>query len=121
MNTIRTFIAVAAASLAVASLVHRGFLISGYEHASAATAEGIIAIVMTIGLIVTLFPGRWALAVGRGTLIFGLAGVSVGTYVTIIGIGPQTTPDLVYHVVLFLVLVVGVVVSWRVRAETQTG
>lgn len=121
VSTIRTFIAIAAASLAVASLIHRGFLIGGFEDGSAATAEGIIATVMAIGLLITLFAGRWALTVGRGALIFGLAGVSVGLFVTIIGIGPQTTPDLIYHLVLFLFLVVAVVISWRVAAETPTG
>src|SRR5690606_35922830 len=50
VSTIRTFIAIAAASLAVASLIHRGFLIGGFEDGSAATAEGIIATLMAIGL-----------------------------------------------------------------------
>ena len=119
MNTIRIFIVIAAASLAVASLIHSGVLMSGYEDRSAAIAEGVIASVMVVGLFITWASDRWALVAGRGALLFGLAGTTLGLFLVLIGVGPRTVADLVYHIALFLFLVVGVAISWRAPSRAR--
>jgi hypothetical protein len=58
MRAIRLFMLFEAATFAVASLVHSGVLISGYEHYRAHIAEEVIAIVLFGGLASSLIrPG----------------------------------------------------------------
>jgi len=107
------FLAAEAALFAAASLVHAGVLGHAYGHARAATAEGIIAGVLILGL---LAGRRWAGAARRiavGVQAFALLGTLVGVFTIVIGVGPQTWPDLVFHIVLLGVLVLGIAMAAR--------
>jgi hypothetical protein len=109
----RLLLAVQAVLFATASLVHAGVLLSGYEHSRAATAEGVIAVVLFAGLVVSLArpaSARTAALVAQG---FALLGTLVGVFTIAIGIGPQTAADRVLHVVLLALLAAGLVTVWR--------
>jgi hypothetical protein len=58
MTASQLFLLVESASLALASLVHSGRLVGGYEHLQARTAEGVIAGVLLVGLLLTWIRRR---------------------------------------------------------------
>lgn len=55
-HAIRLFMLFEAASFVAAALVHSDVLIEGYEHPQARIAEGVIAIVLLVGAVLTLDP-----------------------------------------------------------------
>ena len=115
INTIRLFILVEAASFAVASLVHTGVFITGYEHPQARIAEGIIAAVLLIGLILTFVNQTWTRQISFIVQGFALLGTLVGLFTIAIGVGPRTVPDLVYHAAIIAVLGWGLFVTTRAQ------
>jgi hypothetical protein len=117
MNQIRLFLLVEALSFAIASLIHSGKLVQGYEHPEARIAEGVIAAVLLAGLVVTwLRPGAMR-RIGLIAQGFALLGTLVGIFTIIIGVGPRTPPDIVYHIGIVLVLVWGLWVAAQSRGE----
>jgi hypothetical protein len=115
-QTIRLFMLLEAASFAAASLIHSGVLISGYEHAQARLAEGVIAAVLFAGLILSIVRQEWTRPVGMAAQGFALLGTLVGLFTIAIGVGPRTVPDLVYHAAIVVVLVWGLIFTARARA-----
>jgi peptidoglycan/LPS O-acetylase OafA/YrhL len=113
LSTLRWFIVVAALSLLVASLIHFGFLISGYEDEGAALPEAVIGSVMLVGLVLSWSAPPWGRRAAVAALAFGLAGSLLGLVLVIAGIGPTTTPDVVYHVSLVTTLIVGLALALR--------
>ncbi|MGH7566469.1 MAG: hypothetical protein ACREK2_06540 [Gemmatimonadota bacterium] len=100
----------------VASLVHAGMLVEGYEHREARIAEAVIAAVLLVALVVSrIRPARTRAAglVGQG---FALLGTLVGLFTIVVGVGPRTVPDVIYHVLIVAVLVWGLAVARRARA-----
>lgn len=116
LSTVRAFIAVTAASLWVASLIHFGLLIPGYSHDGAAVPEAVIGTVMLVGLALSWAPQPWGGRAAVAALVFGLTGSLVGLVLVLIGVGPRTVPDIVYHVALVATLIVGLIVAIRPRA-----
>ncbi|MPZ53279.1 MAG: hypothetical protein GEU79_11200 [Acidimicrobiia bacterium] len=107
----RLFAAVAALSLFLASLIHFGYLVEGYDDRGAAVPEAVIGAVMVVGLALSWVSPPWGHRALIGGLVFGLAGSILGLVLVFIGVGPQTTPDIVYHVLLVTALVVGLFVA----------
>ena len=68
-GTIRSFLLFEAATFLVASLIHSGVLIAGYEHQKDRIAEGVIAL--------------------------ALLGTLIGVFTIAVGVGPRTAPDIV--------------------------
>ncbi len=91
---LRTFLAAEVVLFALASLLHRGIIARGFEHARAAVAEGIIAVVLAIGLAINVYSPSEARAAALWTQGFALVGVCVGLAMIFIGIGPRTGLDL---------------------------
>lgn len=115
-KTIRRFLLVEAAAFVVAALIHSGRLIGGYEHRQASTAESVIATVLLIALASTwLRPGTTPV-IGLIAQVFALVGTLVGMLTIAIGIGPRSTPDVVYHIGMVGVLLWGAIVAARARA-----
>jgi hypothetical protein len=114
-STLRTIIAVAAASLLIAASLHAGILIRGPFN-QAALYETSIAVVLVVGLALTFIGPRAARRAGLVAQAFALAGACVGLYLSLRGIGPNTVLDVIYHVGLIGLLVVGLVVAWRLKA-----
>ncbi len=57
-QTIRLFMLLEAASSVAASLIHSGVFITGYEHPQASVAEGVMAVVLIVGLMLSLVRGH---------------------------------------------------------------
>lgn len=115
-SVVRVILTVATVAFGLATLIHAGVLISGYEHHKAATAESIIAPVLALGFIATLL---WPASIRNIALCvegFALLGTSVGVFMIVIGIGiGRTVFDIVLHALLIAGLVAGLIVTWRSR------
>lgn len=115
MSVIRAFLAFEAVAFAIASLIHRGLLVEGYADPAASTAEGIIAVVLALGLAGTFVVPARSRVIGLVVQAFALVGTSIGLGLVLSGIGPSTVPDVLFHVGIWLVLIVGLVVTARTR------
>jgi hypothetical protein len=100
----RIFLLFEALTFIAASLVHFGILVHGYEHDKARVAEGVIAAVLLAGLIVSLVRSAWTAEAGVAAQGYALLGTLVGVFTIIVGVGPRTVPDLVYHGAIIAVL-----------------
>lgn len=109
-------LALQAILFAAASLVHAGVLVTGYEHSRAATAEGVIALVLAAGFVVSLArpaSARTSALVAQG---FALLGTLVGASTIAIGVGPQTTADSVFHAGVLALLIPGLILTRRIAS-----
>jgi hypothetical protein len=121
-QTIRLFLLVESATFFLAALIHMGFFLKGFEHRNASVAESVIAAVLFGGLLLTLFIREWARNVGITVQAFALLGTLVGIFTIIVGVGPRTVPDVLYHIAIVVVLVVGIMVARSAPMEpTQSG
>jgi hypothetical protein len=117
VQTIQLFMLFEAVTFVAASLIHAGVLISGYEDPAARIAEGVIAAVLIAGLILSFIRPAWTRWVGLAAQGFALLGTLVGLFTIIIGIGPRTVLDIVYHAAIVVVLVWGLIVAARAPSE----
>jgi hypothetical protein len=105
-----------AATFVAASLIHSGVLVAGYEHQQARIAEGVIATVLLAGAALTWILPAWTRQAGLAAQGFALLGTLVGIFTIIVGVGPRTLPDIVYHLAIVVVLVWGLIFAKRVSA-----
>jgi len=114
-RTLRLFMLAEAATFIVAASIHAGLLIPGYEHREARIAETVIGMVLVAGAMLTWIRPASAPAAGLAAQGFALLGTLVGIFTIVIGVGPRSVLDIIYHVAIVAVLVRGLVVSWRTR------
>lgn len=119
-RTMRALLGVEGISFLLAGVVHAGILINGYEHQEAMIAESVIGAVLLVGLTMTWIRSRSMFSIAVVVQAFALFWTLVGVWTIIIGIGPRTVPDIVYHVVIVSVLVGGLGVAWRARSTEST-
>jgi hypothetical protein len=119
MRKIRLILLFEAAAFFAASLVHSGVLIHGYEHEGARVAEGVIGAVLLLGFALTWGGEAWARRAALASQVFALLGTAVGLFTVIIGVGPRTVPDVIYHVAIVLVLIMGLVAMKREFPRAQ--
>ena len=112
-NKIRIFMLFEAATFVVASLIHAGVPVGGYEHHEAHLAEAVIALVLIVALALTWIRPAWTRAAGVGGQGFALLGTMVGLFTIAVGVGPRTVPDVAYHIGIVAVLIWGLLVAWR--------
>lgn len=110
-----------AASFLLAAMIHAGVLVRGYEHYEAMLAEAVIGTVLLLGLVIIWVRPQATFTVALGVQAFALLGTLVGIWTVIVGIGPRTIPDIVYHTVVALVLVTGTGMAWRRRGSSSRG
>ena len=97
----------------MAALVHSGMLLPGYGHARAAIAESVLLCILALGVIAARrWPSHDRL-IGTIVQAIALAGTLVGAFTIAIGIGPQTLADKLFHMLLLVVLVSGLILSRR--------
>jgi hypothetical protein len=113
MPTIRLVLLGEAIAFGLAALVHAGALPLGYEFEGAYVPEGIIGAVLLAGVALTWALPRWSRAIGIAAQGFALVGSLIGLYVGVIGVGPHTVPDFVFHAGIVLTLLWGLVVAAR--------
>jgi hypothetical protein len=118
-RTLRSILALAALSLVVAAALHAGLVIPG-AFDSAAIYETGVATILIVGLGLTFVGPGWARWGGLGALVLALGGASIGLYMALRGIGPNTVLDIVYHVALIGLLLVGIAVAWRGPSRRPT-
>jgi hypothetical protein len=109
---LRWIMGVAALSLLVAAALHAGFVIPGPFNDAAMYETGVAAVLL-VGLGLTFVGPGWARWGGLTATVLALAGASIGLYMALRGLGPNTVPDIVYHVALIALLLVGIAVAWR--------
>jgi hypothetical protein len=113
MRTIRMFLLIQGAAFIAAALTHFGVLLNGYEHQKAGTAEAVIGCVLLGGLIVTLMRPALTRVLAITVQLFALFGTAVGIFTIAIGVGPRTIPDIIFHIVIVVALVFGLVATYR--------
>ena len=116
---IRLFVFFEGLAFIIASLIHFGVLIHGYEHLWAGRAEGVIGAALLIAYVLTWILPRWTRGIGVAVQAFALLGTSVGIYTIAIGIGPRTIPDITFHIAIAIALISGVIVT--AQAQKQIG
>ncbi|MGH2820523.1 MAG: hypothetical protein ACRDJ5_07720 [Actinomycetota bacterium] len=121
MGAIRRFLLLEAFAFAAAALAHSGVLIDGYEHTEARIAESVIALVLLLGALLSWIRPQWTRAAGTVAQGFALLGTLVGVFTIVVGIGPRTVPDIVYHAGIVAVLVWGVLVAASARRLSEPG
>jgi hypothetical protein len=121
MGTIRRFLALEAAAFFVAALVHAGYLVQGYEHGAARIAETVLGVVLSATLVATLLRPALTRAAGLAAQGFALLGTLVGILTIVVGVGPRSVPDVVYHLAMVGVLVWGLLVAARTPAGATQG
>jgi hypothetical protein len=111
VRRVRLLLLFEAATFLIAAAIHGGWLISGYEHREAQIAETVIAVVLLGGLAMSWIVSTRA--AGLAAQGFALLGTLVGISTIAVGVGPRTTPDILYHLGIVIVLVYGLIVAWR--------
>lgn len=115
---IRLIMLIEATSFAIAAFTHFGMLFNGYySHQRAGIAESVIATVLVVGLFVSVTRGARTLGVELGTQLFALFGTLVGIFTIIVGVGPRTVPDIVYHITIVIVLALGLSLTLWARSR----
>jgi hypothetical protein len=109
---LRAFLAFEAAAFGAAALTHFGVLFDGYEHHEASIAESIIALVLLAGLATSLARPELTRDAALGAQGFALALTCVGIFTIIVGVGPRTAGDVVYHIAIVGVLIWGLLTAW---------
>ena len=104
----------------VAAAIHLGLLFPGYGHRAAGTAESIIAVVLIVGLVVTLASPSRARVAAIAVQSFGILGVVVGLITIAVGIGPRTSLDLALHGLMLIVLVAGLIIAVQMKTRAVT-
>lgn len=120
-RTLCLFMLVEAASFVTAASIHAGLLMHGGEHRRAAIAESVIAAVLFIALAFSAIRPASTRGLSLAAQAFALLGTLVGIFTILIGIGPRTVPDVVYHLAIVTVLVAGLVVAARARPAVHAG
>lgn len=112
IDTLRWIMGVAAISLLVAAALHAGLVIPGLFNDAAMYETG-VATVLIVGIGVTFIRPGWARWGGLAATVVALVGASIGLYMALRGLAPDTVPDIGYHVALIALLLVGIVVAAR--------
>jgi hypothetical protein len=108
-----------AATYAAAALIHFGIIMSGYEHEKAGIAETIIAAALFAGAAYAWFRPSSSRPAALTAQAFALLLTLVGIFTIIVGVGPRTVPDIVYHAAIVLILLAGLALA--ARAPTDRG
>ena len=119
-QTIRQFLVVETVAFLTAASVHFGLLLRGHEHLKAGTAESVIGGALLLGLVLTAIRPASARAVGLTAQGFALLGTLVGVFTIAIGVGPRTVPDIIFHLGIVILLVVGLLAAARGPWSAQT-
>jgi len=71
---------------------------------SIGSAESVIACVLLIGWVLTMVRPSWAVRSTLGAQSFATFGTMVGIFTIVVGVGPRTMPDIVYHACILTLL-----------------
>lgn len=120
IDRLRGLLAFQAITYLIASLVHAGVVLDGYEHREATIAESVIAVALFAGLLVSLLRPELTREAALGAQGFALALTCVGLFTIAVGVGPRTVPDVVYHLCIVLLLLWGLRGAWQIPARKMS-
>jgi hypothetical protein len=107
MGRIRRYLIVEALAFFTAALIHAGHLVPGYAHHAARIAETVLGLALVTGLAVSLLRPARTRGAGLAAQGFALFGTLVGILTIVLGVGPQSMPDLIYHLAMVALLGLG--------------
>ena len=113
ISAVRLLLSLEGSAFALASVIHSGRVLQGYAHLQARNAEAVIAVVLFGALVLTWIRPSWFRRISLYAQAFALAGTMVGILTIIVGVGPRTTPDVIYHVAIVLLL------AWGLRLSSH--
>jgi len=114
MSTVRRSLALEALLFLIAAAIHSGYLVPGYAHRAARIAESILGLALVAGLTVSLLQPERTRSAGLAAQGFALLGTLVGILTMIVGVGPQSTPDVMYHLAMVALLGWGLATAARI-------
>jgi len=100
----------------IAAFVHTGLWIDGYRHREARIAESVLAGALYVGLGLSWWRPLWARTAGLAVQGFVLVGTLIGMLTIVVGVGPQTIPDILYHLGMVGLLSWGLLYTIRTPA-----
>ena len=110
---VRVFLAAEAILFFGAAIAHFGSFIDRTQDGAAGTAETVIGLVILGGLIITVIKDHLTRTTSLAVQAFALLGTMIGIFTIIIGVGPNTTTDIIIHTMMVTLLVSGLVVAQR--------
>ena len=115
-NFILVFIALEASTFLLASALHSGIeipiLSSSLQEPRiipATIAEGLIGLFLAVGAYAVFAGKNWSLSLAITAHAVAIAGVLIGIAALALGRGPTTEANYIYHRVILIVLVAGLV------------
>ena len=108
---IRLFLILEVLVFAGAAMFHFGVFAEGYEHPKARIAESAIAVVLLAGLIISLISPAAARQAALWVQGFALLGTMIGIFTIVVGVGPRTLPDALFHISMVLLLTSGLIIA----------
>ena len=118
-STVRLLMVGEATVFFLAALVHAGMLINGYQHREARIAETVIGSVLLFGVVLSWNRPMLTRIAGFAAQAFALVGTLIGIFTIIVGVGPRTVPDIVYHVAIVATLIWGLIMIGREPADKR--
>lgn len=118
ITAIRLLLFLEGSAFALVSVIHSGRLLRGYAHLQARNAKAVIAVVLLGALVLTWIRPLWFKRTSLYAQAFALAGTMVGIFTILVGVGPRTTPDVIYHIAIVLLLGWGLRVSSRLPSAS---
>jgi hypothetical protein len=114
MRDIRLLLAIEAIGLAGAALLH--LPPSGDPAQSPSIYEGTISVVLFVALALAVARPSWAAWIALLSQAFALLGASIGLYLAVRGVGPNSAADLAFHVAIVVLLIWGLIMAWQSRS-----
>jgi hypothetical protein len=99
----------------LASLTHAGRLFTGFAHSREAIAEVTIAVVLGLGLFISLARPALARRTAMVVQAFATFGAVAGLTTVWLAGGPRIAPDVALHGLMLITLITGFVVAMRSR------
>jgi hypothetical protein len=118
LSSLRALLLAEATAFITASLIHGGYLVAGYQHRAARIAESVIGIVLVAGAALAWVRPRLTRGAALLAQGFALLGTLVGVFTIIMGVGPRTVPDIVYHIAIVILLAWGLFTAAGQRGRT---
>ena len=110
-QTIRLFLLLEGVTFLIAATIHSGLLVTVDRDQGATIAESTIGVVLLLGYVLSwIWPAQTRIF-GIVAQSFALLGTLIGVYVVLIGVGPNTIPDIIYHFTILAALVWGLIVA----------
>jgi hypothetical protein len=118
ISAVRRFLVIEAAAFLLAALIHAGRLVQGYQHRPARIAESVLALALLAGLATSVLRPALTRAAGLFAQGFALLGTLVGIFTIIVGVGPRSVPDVIYHLAMVGLLLWGLGTTARAPAPS---